>query len=278
MDGGPHSRGLPAPHPGNARGLLAVVLVLALALGAAWLAGRPIWPWSPAAAAAAGPTADRPTPGVGAADAPLGRPPAVPELGTWSFLQHQGDGETPVAYDPCRPVHYVVRPDGVPAGGAGLVAEAVAEVSAATGLRFVADGATDEAWSEDRPAAQPGRYGDRWAPVLVSWETPATVPALAGTVAGVGGSEAWSAGGPYVYVTGAVAVDAGWAAAVVGSPEGRAALRGVLVHELAHVVGLGHVDDPGELMSPHGSATGELGPGDRHGLARLGRGPCEPAL
>ncbi|SDD35910.1 Matrixin [Geodermatophilus telluris] len=278
MDGGAHpGSGHPAlPQPrGAVRGAPAVVLALALALGATWVADRPGWPPT---SAAAGPAAVRPTPGVGAADAPLGQPPTVPEQGTWSALQHQGDGETPVAYDPCRPVHYVVRSDGGPAGAARLVAEAVAEVSAATGLRFVADGGTDEGWSEDRPAAQPGRYGDRWAPVLVSWETPATVPALAGTVAGVGGSEAWSAGGPYVYVTGAVAVDAEWARSREGDPEGRAALRGVLVHELAHVVGLGHVEDPGELMSPHGNATGQLGPGDRAGLARLGRGACEPRL
>jgi hypothetical protein len=171
-----------------------------------------------------------------------------------------------------------VRPDGAPPGGDRLVADALAEVSAATGLRFVSDGTTDEAPAEGRPAHQPERYGDRWAPVLVTWATPAEVPALAGTVAGLGGSDAVSAGGPWVYVTGAVTVDADWAAAAARSPGGRADVQAVLVHEFGHVVGLDHVDDPAELMYPDNDGQRQLGPGDRAGLAALGRGVCEPAL
>jgi hypothetical protein len=39
-------------------------------------------------------------------------------------------------------------------------------------------------------------------------------------------------------------------------------------------VGLGHVDDVGELMYPETTSRTELGPGDRTGLDLLGRGPC----
>jgi hypothetical protein len=46
------------------------------------------------------------------------------------------------------------------------------------------------------------------------------------------------------------------------------------VHELAHVVGLGHVAEPMELMFVDNSGQVELGPGDREGLARLGSVPC----
>jgi hypothetical protein len=263
--------------------VLTVVLVLALGLGAAVLAGPRPWPWesgsaSPGGGVPGGPAADRPTPGREEAAAPLGTPSAAPATGSYRLLQYQSDGVTPVAYDPCRPVHWVLRPDGAPPGAAGLVEEALSRVSAASGLRFVQDGTTDEAWSEDRQPFQPDRYGDRWAPVLVSWATPEEVPGLEGTVAGVGGSQAASAGARWVYVTGTVTIDRGWTHGVALSPEGHTAVRSVLMHEFGHVLGLDHVDDPAELMDAEYQGQEGFGPGDLAGLARLGRGPCAPGL
>lgn len=48
----------------------------------------------------------------------------------------------------------------------------------------------------------------------------------------------------------------------------------MLDHELAHVLGLGHVDTPGELMMPVNTGQTHFGPGDLAGLARLGAIPC----
>ncbi|MGH8894018.1 MAG: peptidase, partial [Actinomycetes bacterium] len=98
----------------------------------------------------------------------LGTPALAPAgHGGFTFLATRPDGSA-VTFDPCRPVHFVVRPDHEPAGGRDLLLGALADVSAATGLQFVDDGATDEAPSEDRALYQPDRYGDRWAPVLVA--------------------------------------------------------------------------------------------------------------
>src|SRR6185436_2348212 len=58
-------------------------------------------------------------------------------------------------------------------GGRQMVTDAVSRVSQATGLRFVYDGLTSEAPSRQRPSYQPERYGDRWAPILITWVTPA---------------------------------------------------------------------------------------------------------
>jgi hypothetical protein len=248
---------------------------------------------APADPAAAGPAAagtgitaenalrDRPTPGVGASPTRLAAaPPAPVGGGTHAFLAVQDNGVTPVAYDPCRPVHYVLRPDSAPPGGEEIVHAAVARLAAATGLSFVHDGATDETVTEDRALYQPERYGDRWAPVLVAWQTEGENAALAGDVVGQGGSVAVSLGdGPRVFVTGTVVLDAGQFPGILERRDGLETATAIVLHELGHLVGLGHVEDAGQLMYPETRAgVTDLSAGDRTGLARLGRGACVPQL
>jgi hypothetical protein len=146
-------------------------------------------------------------------------------------------------------------------------------------LVFVVDGPTTEAPSDERAAYQRDRYGDRWAPVLVAWSDPAAHPPLAGDVAGIGGSTAVSTeDAGWVYVTGSVVLDAAQIADVGRGPGGYRRARAVVVHELAHVVGLDHVDDPTHLMHPSATAVTDLHAGDRAGLAALGRGTCPARL
>ncbi|WP_104116862.1 peptidase [Arthrobacter sp. B1805] len=225
------------------------------------------------------PGADVPPRGVGAHDAPLGTPPRAPASTAYSLLESPVESQEWVAYDPCRPVHYVVRPDGAPAGTEGLIQEAVAEVSAATGLQFVDDGTTTEAPTEKRDLYQPELYGEAWVPLLITWTSPAEIPGLAGDVAGLGGSDyAQTPGKPLVYVGGQVQLDAPDAVGTLRVPGGRAYLKATIMHELAHVVGLDHVEDPNELMYHENVGRVSFGEGDRAGLARLGAGPCVPEL
>ncbi len=96
-------------------------------------------------------------------DAKAGRilPPVTDApTGAHAFIQTTPDGR-PVTYDPCRPIHYVVNPTGMPDGGLELVRMAVREISAASGLAFAEDGVTLESLVEGRKARQPERYGDR---------------------------------------------------------------------------------------------------------------------
>jgi Matrixin len=225
------------------------------------------------------PPEDRPTPG--GATTRLGTPPPAPVGGgPHAFVGFQDNGVTPIAYDPCRPVHYVIRPDQQPSGGEEMVHAAVARLSEATGLQFVHDGPSDEALGEDREPYQPERYGDRWAPVLVGWQSETENPALAGDVVGRAGSAALSsAGSPRVYVTGSVVLDAGQFEEILGWRSGQEVAQAVVLHEFAHVVGLAHVDDPSQLMNPE-TVPGitDFAAGDLAGLARLGRGVCAPHL
>lgn len=195
------------------------------------------------------------------------------------FLRHQGDSAKPVTWSPCRPIHYVMRPDNAPSGGAALVRSAIQLVSAATSLSFVDDGATNEAPSEDRQAYQPSRYGQRWAPVLVTWATAQEVPDFGVDIAGeAGASRVSTPSGDTTYITGAVALDATKLTSLVNT--GRAGLAtSVVLHELGHLMGLAHVPDASQIMFPRSSdAIAAYGQGDLVGLGELGRGPCQPDI
>lgn len=202
---------------------------------------------------------------------PLGKPPPVPETGgSFAFAATQPDGSA-VAYDPCKPIEYVVNDALAPPGSEGLLHSAISEISAATGLVFEYVGA-----STDVPTQADGVGASDRDPALLAWTTPAEVSDLAGRVAGVGGSatapDRYS--GRSQYVTGIVALDAPQLARVLRRENGDAQVRAIIVHELAHLVGLAHVDDPHELMYGDNVGTTELGTGDRRGLAALGSGRC----
>ncbi|MFH5877443.1 matrixin family metalloprotease [Arthrobacter sp. NA-172] len=198
---------------------------------------------------------DHPAPGVGEGTGPLGQPaPLTATSSSYAFMQTRDDGK-PVTYDPCRAIHYVTRPDNAPAAGPQLIEAGIAAVSRATGLVFINDGSTDEAPSANRQPFQKARYGDRWAPVLIAWESNAeqprfTNPELGSFVAGLGGSEAVSVGSTgFTYVSGQVELNAPAMTTLVAKSETSQALA-IVEHELGHVVGLGHVDDPSQLMNP----------------------------
>lgn len=262
------------------RGLTSSLVVLAIVGAAAWLQANGFVKPGVGNTLASRP-ANWPTPSHEQSAHPLGVPaPLVTTSGSYRFATYQTDGRTPVTYDPCRPIHYVIRAQGEPAGGKQIITAAVLRVSQATGLRFVFDGATSEAPSRQRLPFQPKAYGDRWAPVLISWVTPIENPDFAADVLGEGGSA--SVGGPdrpSAYVTGAVELDAAQITSVLQRPGGSQVVWAVVLHELGHLVGLGHVTSASQLMYPQiQPGVTDFGAGDLTGLSALGRGSCLPAL
>jgi hypothetical protein len=222
---------------------------------------------------------DAPPPGLEEEDAPLGTPQQPPVASdSYGFLAVNDDG-TPVGYSPCRPLHYVVNPDLVPAGAQHLVPEAIDTISRATGIRFIFDGTTAEQPSGQRDPYQPDSYGDRWAPLLIAWTTPEAAPQLKGKVIGTGGSTHYSYdGGAKTFVTGSLELDAPQITEELRHQDGDLYATAVILHELGHVMGLEHVNDPRQLMYPEIGTPEGLAAGDLNGLHRLGSAQCRKDL
>lgn len=227
------------------------------------------------------PASNGPTPTSEESSQPLGVPaPLVVFSPSYRFIRFQSDNKTPVAYDPCRPIHFVIGAQGQPIGGKQIIMDAVLRVSQATGLKFVFDGTTSESPSFNRAEYQPERYGDHWAPVLISWATVADNPDFAINVEGESGSISISQGsGPKIYITGLVELDSVKLSQMLQSPGGNLAVESVVLHELGHLVGLAHVADASQLMYPaSGLGITDFAAGDLTGLAMLGQGACVPSL
>ena len=231
-----------------------------------------------AAAALTPATTNAPSPGVGEQSSRLLPAPSAPAGSGGYKLLNPKFG--PPRYDPCRPIHYVIRDQNTPAGGDDTIRQAVAAVSKATGLRFIEDGTTTETPSPKRLAYLPARYGNRWAPVLIAWTNPTEIPELTGQIDGLGGSSWYSAntGHGFAYVSGDVYLDAPQLTELQAGPDGSVAEKLVIEHELGHLVGLDHVQDPTQIMNPSVQGLTGYRTGDLRGLAFEGSGTCHPEL
>lgn len=206
--------------------------------------------------------------------APL--PPAVAGDGAHTFAATRRDGtQRPVRFDPCRPVAYAVRAEGALPGSDALLASAVAEVARATGLVFVHEpdlgGPVPATDALEDPLAD-----GTFPPALVAWSSADEHDDLAGATLALGGGTVWAPPGRWGeerLVGGLVTLDAPDLAQLLALPDGQARVRGVLLHELAHLVGLAHVDDETQLLHPATTGTA-FAAGDLRGLREAGEGQC----
>ena len=187
----------------------------------------------------------------------------------------------PVRYNPCEPIHYVINPTLAPPTAIEDLQTAFTMTGETTGLEFVYDGTTNEIPAPDRPSYQPDRYGERWAPIVVGWTSGAPFSVTsevegASPIAAGGSVYEFNEDGLPVYVTGLAAFDAN---AELSPGFGGRTWGQAMLHELGHVVGLGHIDDPTSVMNPLiGSRAASWGGADREGLWALGMGgACVPA-
>jgi hypothetical protein len=202
-------------------------------------------------------------------------PPAAVVTGAsadgFSVWERNDDG-TPVRWDPCAPIELVLATAELPEAAEQDLADAVDTLRDATGLELVVTGTTDERPSGNRLPYQPEVHGERWAPVLVAWASPGAdgLP-LRDTDRGVSIPLAVGPAGDRTYVSGQVVLNAERHDLRPGRENRADSWGATVLHELIHVLGLGHVDDPDELMHVRpGEGPVELGPGDRAGLRAVG--------
>lgn len=199
----------------------------------------------------------------------------------YAFLFAAGEnGCFPARFNPCLPVPYVLNDALAPAGGVEDVREAFARLSRATGITFVEEGTTDERLAISRSPYQPERYGARWAPILIGWSAlgAGQRPDAGDDVIVVGRGRPFRVDDVLVSGVLELNVDAVLdrsAGTPLPSGFGAGITQGrVILHELGHVLGLGHVSGRAQLMYPelgeHTSPTADFGIGDLAGLRLLG--------
>jgi hypothetical protein len=209
-----------------------------------------------------------------------GRPADVPTGpdGPYAFLDVtyvQGERE-PVRWNPCEPIQYQVDLAAHPPGARAAIASAIDQTSLATGIAFHDDGATsvgahalfDHAFLADA-------LDSVYRPVLITVVSGTTFDTFGASQRAVAFTHPEEGDGAldHQYVAGVIVVDG----SIHFPRDGRWSLALVVQHELGHLMGLGHVRAPDELMFSFEEAHTTIpdpidgwGPGDLAGLERLG--------
>ena len=209
----------------------------------------------------------------------------------YTFLFVKEGGCQPVRFNPCQPVRYAINRGRATDAHLADLMEALAKLEAATGLEFQRVADTDE---DPRRPPRPRRQPDgtfAWPPVVIGWANLGTGDSLRGrndqradpaVVVGGGGRPEIV---DEVIVTGNLVLNLD---AVTDTDTRTPVPHGfgtgvnwgrIILHELAHVIGLGHVESRtsimNEALTQQTLSSSEWGVGDLIGLRQLGReGGC----
>ena len=210
-----------------------------------------------------------PTPAAPAAPAP---PPSASTAAGPFTLSHNPDGSV-ARWDPCRPITWKANLTLAPPGALDDLLEAFDELAEATGMSFRYGGITTAIPTGDwlTGSRDDGVIIVAWVPTAVSDLWTEVADGRGGWYAK--GSSPDGATWTWRVVRGFVLIEP-TATKDYAAGFGAGLTRGaLLLHELAHAVGLSHVEDRSQLMFPTlGRETAaRYATGDLAGLAMVGR-------
>ena len=198
---------------------------------------------------------------------PVVLPPHVPLTGVGGpspavpFRFSQVTGGSPIRWNPCAPIRYLVNMGGYDASFRQVIAEAVERLEAATGLPLIPVGDTTFMPTSSNSPQLSGVGGE----LVIALGDQAQSNLVPGSIVGRAGIFYSSS-----IVRASVVIDMG----DVGSngPWSSTGAGPVLLHELAHAVGLDHVVDGTQLMNNTATQGGPItyGTGDLTGLWQVG--------
>ena len=181
------------------------------------------------------------------------------------------DGQ-PVRWDPCTAIRWTANVASAPAGGLEVLKAAVARVAAVTGTTWEYVGTTS---AQPNGAYLPTTAQASYPPVLLGWTDGASSDLLRGQATSVLGMTRTAWFGIQTPEGKKIAATRGAVVALDRTDnlplKGAHSWQAVALHELGHVMGLGHIGDRTQLMADILPSASDLQAGDRAGLARVGR-------
>ena len=182
----------------------------------------------------------------------------------WTFLMDGGS-----RWDPCEPITWSYNPTGESYDALADVTAAFSKIADPSGLTFQYAGSTPLLYL-GRPDALAGG-----ADITIGWASATQLSALVDSVVGLGGALGTKVTGRDV----AWELTRGWVTLDRRDPLrpkpgfGASSFGQVVLHETLHVLGLGHAEQPTQLMYPVASGQNtSFGAGDLAGIARIGAG------